>query len=215
MVRQEGVNRMITNIESYFTKGCGRCPRFDTADCSARIWADALAELRAVCLSAGLEESQRWGHPCYRHAGRNIVLVGAFRGDVRLSFFNAALLDDAAGVLQKPGPNSPTASVMRFGAVREVMAQKAVIHAYLQEAMRHADAGTLPEKQDRALELPDELIDALDCDSELAEAFDALTPGRQRSYVIALSSAKKPETRIARIAKYRAPILAGKGAMER
>ncbi len=206
---------MITDVEAFFTDGCGRCDRFATAECSARIWSDGLAQLRAICLEAGLEEDLRWGHPCYRHAGRNIALIGAFRGDFRLTFLNAALLADRDKLLEKPGPNSQTASVMRFASAEEVAAQKAVILTYLREAAGYAEAGTLPEKVERALDLPAELIDALDADPDLAEAFEALTPGRQRSYVIALSSAKKPETRLARIAKFRAPILAGKGAMER
>lgn len=206
---------VITEIETYFADGCGRCARFATADCSARVWAEGIAQLRALCLAAGLEETLRWGHPCYRHMGRNIVLIGAFQGDFRLSFFHAALLKDGAQVLEKPGPNSHTANMLRFADAQEVAAQRRLILTYLQEAMGYAEAGVLPPKTERELDLPEDLIDALDADPELAEAFEALTPGRQRSYVIALSSAKKPETRIARIARYRAPILAGKGAMER
>ena len=83
---------MITRIEDYFARGCGRCARFDTADCDTRHWADGLAELRTLCLGAGLVETVKWGHPCYMHSGRNIAIIGAFRGDFRLSFFEAALL---------------------------------------------------------------------------------------------------------------------------
>ncbi|MEZ5914543.1 MAG: DUF1801 domain-containing protein [Parvularculaceae bacterium] len=97
---------MITEIEDFFAKGCGRCPRFDTDACSTRKWRDGLARLRAICLSAGLEEKVKWGHPCYMHADRNIALIGAFQNNFRLSFFNAALLKDADGVLEKPGPNT-------------------------------------------------------------------------------------------------------------
>ncbi|RUS63224.1 hypothetical protein EGN72_05815 [Pseudorhodobacter sp. E13] len=206
---------MITEVATFFTDGCGRCDRFASDDCSARIWAEGVARLRTLCLAAGLQETLRWGHPCYRHAGRNIALIGAFRGDFRLTFLNAALLADRDKLLEKPGPNSQTASVMRFASAKEVAARAPQIAAYLAEAKGFAEAGVQPPKQARSLDLPEELIDALDADSDLAEAFEALTPGRQRSYVIALSSAKKPETRVARIAKFRAPILAGKGAMER
>lgn len=206
---------MITEVATFFTDGCGRCDRFASDDCSARIWADGVARLRALCLAAGLQETLRWGHPCYRHAGRNIALIGAFRGDFRLTFLNAALLADRDNLLEKPGPNSQTASVMRFASAKEVAARAPQIAAYLAEAKGFAETGVQPPKQARTLDLPEELIDALDADPDLAEAFEALTPGRQRSYVIALSSAKKPETRVARIAKFRAPILAGKGAMER
>jgi uncharacterized protein YdeI (YjbR/CyaY-like superfamily) len=206
---------MITNIEDYFTKGCGRCERFNTADCSTRQWADGLRELRRVCLNAGLAETVKWAHPCYMHQGRNIAIVGAFRGDFRLSFFNAALMQDPEGVLEKQGPNTQHSDLIRFTDSAQVAAMEQTIQAYLKEAMRYAEAGIKPPKDESDIELPDELVEALDSDPELAEAFHRLTPGRQKSYVINLNSAKKSETRISRIVKFRSRILAGKGAMER
>lgn len=80
---------MISGVEDFFTRGCGRCPRFDTPDCSTRRWTQGLLDLRSICLSAGLGETVKWGHPCYTHAGRNIAIIGAFLGDFRLSFFNS------------------------------------------------------------------------------------------------------------------------------
>ena len=94
---------MITDIEDYFSKGCGRCARFATPDCSTRKWAAGLGALRQICLEAGLVETVKWGHPCYMHADRNIALFGAFRGDFRLTFFNAALLNDPEGRSGKTG----------------------------------------------------------------------------------------------------------------
>ena len=94
---------MITDIEQYFTDGCGRCKRFATADCSTRQWNSGLAKLRQICLRLGLVETVKWGHPCYMHANRNIVIIGALRNDFRLSFFNAALMKDPEGVLEKQG----------------------------------------------------------------------------------------------------------------
>ncbi len=206
---------MITDIEAYFTKGCGRCARFATAECSTQKWRAGLADLRRICLKAGLRETVRWGHPCYTHAGRNIALIGAFRDDFRLSFMNAALLSDQAGLLERPGPNTRHANLIRFTATTQVAGLEPVTLDYLREAMGFAEAGTRAPKDQTDIELPDLLVEALDADPELAEAFHALTPGRQRSYVIALSSAKKPETQVARIARFRSPILAGKGANER
>lgn len=206
---------MITGIEDYFAKGCGRCDRFATPDCSARLWADGLAALRAICLEAGLDEAVKWGQPCYVHADRNIAIIGAFRGDFTLSFFNAALMTDPEGILQKPGPNSQHAEAIRFTDAAQVKAMAPVIRAYLTEAMGYAQAGVTAPKTAVDVDLPDELIEALDGDPDLAEAFRALTPGRQRSYVILLSSAKTAATRTARIAKARPKILAGKGAIER
>lgn len=206
---------MITEIEDYFIKGCGRCSRFDTPDCSALKWSEGLRELRRICLGAGLEETVKWGQPCYMHAGRNIVVFGAMRGDFRLGFFNEALMKDPENVLEKSGPNAQNPSMMRFKSGAEVSEKEEIIRSYLAEAMGYAEQGIKPPKVVREIELPDELVEALDTDPELAEAFHALTPGRQKSYVINLNGAKKTETRVARIAKFRDKIIAGKGAMER
>ncbi|PWG16497.1 YdeI/OmpD-associated family protein [Salibaculum griseiflavum] len=206
---------MITDIEEYFARGCGRCARFGTPDCSTRTWADGLAALRRLCLEAGLEERVKWGHPCYLYAGRNIVIIGAFRGDFRLSFFNAALMRDPDGVLERPGPNTQHADMIRFMTNGAVDRLAPVIGAYLAESKGYAEAGIKPPSATQELELPKELIAALDTDPVLAEAFHALTPGRRKSYVLNLAGAKKPETRIARIEKFRDRILAGKGATER
>ncbi len=206
---------MITDIEDYFTKGCGRCERFATPACSARTWERGLADLRRICLEAGLSETVKWGHPAYTHAGRNIAVFGAFRKDFRLSFFNAALLKDEAGLLEKSGPNTQHADMIRFTDEAQPARQAPAITAILREAMAFAEAGILPARAVPDIELPDELADALDADPELAEAFHTLTPGRQRSYVINLKGAKTSATRTARILKFRPHIISGKGATER
>lgn len=206
---------MITDIEDYFVKGCGRCARFDTADCSTRLWTDGLAQLRALCLGAGLVETVKWGQPCYMHAGRNIAIIGALRGDFRLSFFDAALLMDPDGALEKQGPNTAHPDMLRFTDAAQVAACAPMIIAYLTEAMGYAAQGLRPKKDMSEPDLPDELAEALAADPDLSAAFDALTPGRRKSHVIALSSAKQAETRRRRIAKLRDKIMAGKGATER
>lgn len=206
---------MITDIEDFFTRGCGRCARFDTPDCSTKRWQQGLADLRRICLAAGLEEHVKWAHPCYMHAGRNIAIIGAFRGDFRLTFFKAALMKDPEGALVKQGPNSQHADMLCFTDKAQPAAMEATIIAYLKEAMGYAEAGIVPEKTVRELDWPDELTEALDSDPELAEAFHTLTPGRQRSYLFNLGQAKQPATRIARIEKFRDKIIAGKGALER
>ena len=206
---------MITDPDDYFTLGCGRCERFATPYCSTQPWIEGLNALRRICLELGLEETVKWAHPCYTHAGRNIALFGAFRGDFRLNFMNPAFLEDTAGVLERPGPGSGTPSMIRFTAVAQVGERAPVIAAYLRQLMRHAEAGTRPPKSPRERDMPDELVEALDADPELADAFRALTPGRQNSYLINLAQAKQPATRTARIEKFRPRILAGKGAQER
>lgn len=206
---------MITEIEDFFTKGCGRCERFDTPDCSTRQWISGLNELRRICRASGLVETVKWAHPCYMHNGRNIVIIGAFRGDFRLSFFNAALMKDPEGVLEKQGQNTRHPDMIRFVDNAQVAAMEPVILSYLREAIGYAEAGIKPPKEEGEIELPDELVDALDSDPELAEAFHNLTPGRKKSYVINLNTVKKSETRTSRIVKFRDRILEGKGAMER
>jgi uncharacterized protein YdeI (YjbR/CyaY-like superfamily) len=206
---------MITDPADFFTQGCGRCDRFATPDCSTRPWIEGLNRLRRICLDLGLEETVKWAHPCYMHAGRNIALFGAFRGDFRLTFLNAGLLRDSDGVLEPQGPNSATPGMIRFTAVGQVAELEPVIRAYLRQLMDHAEAGTTPPKTTREIDMPDELVEALDADPDLAEAFATLTPGRQKSYAFALNQAKQSATRVARIEKFRPGIMAGKGALER
>ncbi len=206
---------MVIDIEDYFSKGCGRCERFDTPDCSTRQWSRGLISLRQICVNRGLAETVKWGHPCYMHGGRNVVILGAFRNDFRLSFFNSALMKDPEGILEKQGPNTQHPDMIRFTDNTQVAKMKPIIESYLEEAMGYAVAGTKAPKEKCKIELPDELAEALASDPELADAFHRLTPGRQKGYVINLNSAKKPETRVSRIARFRDKIIAGKGATER
>ena len=206
---------MITDPGEFFRDGCGRCARFGTDDCSARLWTDALAGLRALCQQAGLEETAKWGHPCYMHAGRNIAILGAFRGDVRLSFFNAALLQDRESILTRQGPNTRHPDAVRLTGAGDLPPLAPAILDLIEQAKAHARAGTLPPKEHNTPDLPDELSEAMDADPALAEAFHALTPGRQKSHVLAISSAKAAATRQARVAKLAPLIFAGKGAQER
>lgn len=205
---------MITDIEDYFTKGCGRCDRFATADCSTRRWIEGLNELRAICKEVGLEEHVKWGHPCYVHQGRNVALLGAFRDNFRFNFMNASLLKDPEGVLEKQGEMSQNPSMLRFTDNGQVAEMRDTIIAYLKELMGYAEAGIKPQREAREFELPEELIEALASDPEFSEAFDALTPGRQRSYAIVIGGAKQSATRAKRVEKYRDKIFAGKGANE-
>ena len=149
------------------------------------------------------------------HAERNIGIIGAFRGDFRLNFFNAALMTDPDNILEKQGPNTRHPDMIRFTSNDRPKQRKDLILAYLAEAKGYTETGKTPPKDDSALQLPDEPVEALATDTELSEAFHALTPGRQRSYVINLSGARKAETRVNWIAKFRDKIIAGKGSTER
>ena len=206
---------MITEIEDYFTKGCGRCPRFDTPECSTKRWAVGLAELRRLALGAGLVEMVKWGHPCYMHAGRNILIFGAFRENYRLTFFNASLMKDPEAVMEKQGAFTRRPDMIRFTTNAQVAEMAPVLLAYIAEAKGYAQAGIRAPRTASEIEAPEELGEALDSDPELAEAFNNLTPGRQKSYLINLNSAKTTATRTKRIIGFRSKILAGMGALDR
>ena len=170
---------MISDPEDFFTKGCGRCDRFATPACSTRLWIDDLNNLRRICLDMGLEETVKWAHPCYMHAGRNVAIFGAFRTDFRLSFMNAGLLRDTEGVLEPQGAGSQTPSMIRFTAVGQVGEKEPVIRSYLRQLMDHAEAGTRPPKVEREIDMPDELTEALDADPELAERSEERRVGKE------------------------------------
>jgi uncharacterized protein YdeI (YjbR/CyaY-like superfamily) len=208
-------SRMIVQANDFFSRGCGRCERFDTKDCSAQLWREGLLTLRQLCLDLGLVETVKWGCPCYVYQGRNIAILGALRAEFRLAFFNAALMKDPCSVLERCGPNTQHPDTIRFADAAQVLRLADTLRAYLQEAMAYAQAGIRPVKASPKLELPVEMTDALQADPALAEAFDRLTPGRQRSHVIFLNAAKKAETRRSRMTLLRDRIMAGLGAQER
>ena len=205
---------MITDAEDYFAKGCGRCARFATPDCSVQHWLAGVVALRQLCLEAGLTETAKWGHPCYMHAGRNVAMIGAFRDTYRLTFFDAALPPDPAGILERRSPNSRAADQISLTDPAAVAAMVPVLRDYLAAAKAVAELGR-PASPRAELALPEELVAALATDVDLATAFHALTPGRQRSWALHLTTSANPATRRARIDKGRAKIMAGKGAMER
>lgn len=206
---------MITDPAVFFELGCGRCDRYATPECSTRRWLSGILALRRICRDLGLVETAKWGHPTYMHAGRNIVLMGTFLENYRLGFMNAALLKDPQGILRHQGAQSGAPDQLIFTDNAQPAAMESTIRAYLQEAMGYAEAGVRPPKVEREIELPDELVEALEADPELAQAFEALTPGRKRGYCFALASAKQSKTRFERIEKFREKILAGKGPLDR
>lgn len=205
---------MITDPNIYFKDGCGRCKKFQTPECKVHKWAEGLAFLRKVCLDLGLEETAKWGHPCYTLNGGNIVMVGAFKEDFHLSFFKASLMKDSGGLFTKRGENTQVASVVQFYENDQPSKMKETVVSYISEAIDIEKSGKKVKREAAKFEVPQELVDAMDSDPELAEAFEALTPGRQRAHSMLIGGAKQAATRINRIAKYRDKILNGKGPNE-
>jgi uncharacterized protein YdeI (YjbR/CyaY-like superfamily) len=207
---------MITDVADYFARGCGRCARFDTPDCATRLWGPALAALRDLCRDAGLAETVKWGHPCYTHAERNVAILGATRDGARLLFFEAGLLHDPDGVLERQGPNSRQPDMVRATGAAQVTDLAPAILRLLAQARDHAAAGRRAAPRDADdIPLPDALLAALDDDPDLAEAFHGLTPGRRRSHALHVGGARTPAGQAARVARARGLILAGKGTFDR
>lgn len=177
-------------------------------------WPKEVAALRDVLLGCGLGETVKWGKPCYTHDGSNIVLVQEFKEFVALLFFKGALLDDPDDFLEDQGPNTRSARRMCFASVDEVTRSAGTIEAYVAQAVEAEESGA-EVGPPLGLELVDELQDRLDQDPALAEAFHALTPGRQRGYNLHIAGAKQSKTRIARIEKHAPRILQGKGLHDR
>ena len=146
---------------------------------------------------------------------RNIAIMAAFRNYFHLTFMNAALLRDSKNVLEKSGPNTRHAEMLRFLNNEQASTMKPIITAYLHESVGYARAGIKPQVEARVVTLQPELVDALGQDQEFSLKFHSLTPGRQNSYVFHLGTTNNPATRIARIVKFRDKVFAGKGANER
>lgn len=175
-------------------------------------WRDEAAALRAIVLDVGLEETWKWRQPCYVHAGTNVVMVAPFKEHCDLAFFAGVLLSDPDGLLTVPGKDSQSARQFRFTSVAEIERHDAAIRGFLTEAKDHAEAGTKVEFAAKdELQLPDELLARFDDVEGLEGAFHALTPGRQRGFVLHIAGAKQSATRAKRVEGHLERILAGKG----
>lgn len=179
-------------------------------------WYEELLALRQLLLASELTEDFKWGAPCYTVDGGNVVIIHRFKPHCALGFFKGALLKDAHGMLTQPGENSQSMRQMRFTDVAEIAARADLINAYLAEAIAVERAGLKVDKvASRNLEYPEEFSQILAEVEGLQQAFDALTPGRQRAYVLFFSGAKQSATRVSRVEKHVQRILDGKGIDDR
>ena len=203
-------------VDNYLIEGCGRCSLGGTPDCKVHNWTEELKQLRRIVLECGLTEEVKWSVPCYTFQQNNVLIVSAFKEYCSLSFFKGALLKDAEGILEKPGENSQAARLFKFTNVQQILEMEPTIKAYIYEAIEVEKAGLKVDfKQKNELVYPEELQTKLDEDPELKSAFESLTPGRQRGYVLHFSQPKQSKTRISRIEKCIPKILEGKGFHDR
>lgn len=209
-------SKMNPKVDIYFTAGCGRCPLMNTPECKVHNWTEELESLRKIVLDYGLMEELKWSHPVYTFEKSNIVMIGAFNENCVLSFFKGALLKDANKILTKPGENTQSGRVIRFTNIQQVIEKKDIIKAYIYEAVQVEKAGLKVElKQTSNYKFPEELENKFKENSALKTAFEALTPGRQRGYLLHFSQPIQPKTRESRIEKYLPRIFFGKGLSDR
>jgi uncharacterized protein YdeI (YjbR/CyaY-like superfamily) len=177
-------------------------------------WPVEMRELRSVLLGCGLTEEFKWGKPCYGHDGHNLVIMQEMKDFLALMFFQGALLDDPAGVLEEQGPNSRSARRICFRSVADVKRLGATVRQYVASAIAVEQAGLAVGPAPEPV-LVAELQARLDRDPALKAAFGSLTPGRRREYHLHISDAKQASTREARVDKCVPRILAGQGLRDR
>lgn len=203
---------MNSKVDLYLLEGCGRCKLHATPQCKVHTWAKELVELRRIVNSCGLTEELKWSMPCYTDGKANIVMITAFKESCVISFFKGALLKDPKKILQTLGENSQSTRVLKFTDVKTILKLEPVIKAYIFEAIEIEKAGLkIESKKVSEYKVPEELTSKFKKMPELKKAFEALTPGRQKGYLLHFSQAKQSATREARIEKYIPLIMKGKG----
>jgi uncharacterized protein YdeI (YjbR/CyaY-like superfamily) len=175
-------------------------------------WQAEMAALRALLLECPLVEDLKWGVPCYTLDGKNVVLIHAFKDYCALLFHKGALMKDPDGILIQQTENVQSARQIRFTGLDEIQRMQNLLTSYVHEAIEVEKAGLkVVHKTVAEFSVPAEFKTALATDDALKSAFEALTPGRQRAYLLHFSSAKQAATRLSRIDKCRSKIIAGKG----
>jgi len=187
-------------------------PKVDAILSKEKKWQTEMTLLRSLALECDVTEELKWGQPCYTHDGSNIVLIHGFKEYCALLFFKGALLKDSKGILVQQTENVQAARQMRFTDIKQIAKLKTSVKAYIKEAIAAEKAGLKVEmKTTSEFRVPEEFQKTLTKNKTLKKAFDSLTPGRQRAYLLYFSGAKQSKTREARIEKCVPDILKGKG----
>lgn len=187
-------------------------PKVDEFLSKAEKWKEEFEKLRNIVLDCELTEEFKWMHPCYTFEKKNIVLIHGFKEYCALLFHKGALLKDAHGILIQQTENVQAARQIRFTNVQEIAEMETILKAYIYEAIEVEKAGLEVEvKKDKEFIIPEELQNKFDEIPALKTAFEALTPGRQRAYILYFSQPKQSKTRVSRVEKSMQKILDGKG----
>jgi uncharacterized protein YdeI (YjbR/CyaY-like superfamily) len=199
-------------VDDFFARGCGRCALFETPQCRVHKWQEEMQMLRDILLDAGLTEERKWGNPCYTINGKNVVMMGALKEFCSIGFFKGSLLSDPKQLLIAAGENTQAARQLRFTETKSITQLQKQITTFVQEAIALEEAGRkVAFKAANEFSIPDELLEYFRDSSAFEKAFYALTPGRQRGYLIHFAEPKQSKTRQARIEKYHDQIMRGEG----
>jgi len=187
-------------------------PKVDAFLSKAERWREEMGKLRTIILGCGLTEEFKWMHPCYTFQDSNVVIIHGFKEYCAILFIKGALLKDARGILIQQTENVQAARQVRFTHVQEIVRLAPVLKAYIREAIQVEKAGLKVDyKKTSEFNMPEEFRKKLDAMPALKTAFEALTPGRQRGYLLYFSAAKQSQTRESRIEKCMDRIFDGKG----
>ena len=187
-------------------------PKVDTFLSNLTQWQDELAQLREIVLDCGLTEELKWGVPCYTYKDANVIIIHGFKNYCAIMFFKGVLLADTHKILFQQTKNVQETRQARFTSVKDIVKLEAILKAYIFEAIEVEKAGLkVPLKKTEDFEMPEELQNKFKENATLKKAFETLTPGRQRGYLLHFSGSQNAKTREARIEKYIPRILTGKG----
>lgn len=189
-------------------------PEVDEYISKAGKWREEMKQLRMISLDCGLTESLKWGKPCYSFQESNVAIIQPFKESCAFMFFKGVLLEDPRGVLEKPGENSRVARRISFTGVQEIIETESILKSYINEAIEAEKAGLEVNLEEKSEPVPEEFQKKLYENSALKTAFEELTPGRQRGYILYFSDATQSKTRKHRVEKYIDKILDGKGLRE-
>ena len=199
------------SFEDYLVIGCMRCDKGGTDRCKVLPFVSELRHLRSLLLETDLVEEMKWCVPAYTLNGKNVIMLGAFVHHASLSFFKGAIVDDPRGLLVRPGENTQASRQLRITSLDQILELETEIRALIASAIDVERRGLKVERVRHEAAACEELQAKFDAQPAFKAAFEALTPGRQRAYHLHFNQAKQAKTRVARIAKYEAAILDGKG----
>jgi len=202
---------MNPKIDKYLLDGCMRCKFGATPECKVNNWREELKQLRRIVLECGLTEALKWGVPCYTFQNKNILIISAFKEYCSISFFKGALLSDSQSILQKQGENTQVTRLIKFTDVQKIVENEALLKTYIHEAVEVEKAGVKVTLKKNPEPIPKELDKKFEEDPVFKTAFETLTPGRQRGYILYFSAPKQSKTRESRIEKCLGKILNGEG----